>query len=37
MKDTLSIKQIQVDGLFATFILLKILAKILWKSRYPTS
>lgn len=27
MKDTLSIKQIQVDGLYATFVLLKILAK----------
>lgn len=35
MKDTLSIKQIQVDGLYATFILLKILAKVLWKSRHP--
>lgn len=37
MKDTLSIKQIQVDGLYATFILLKILAKVLWKSWHPAS
>lgn len=35
MKDTLSIKQIQADGLCVTFISFKILATVLCKSWYP--